>query len=117
EHIHIDGMPLHIIDTAGLRESTDVVEQIGIQRAWTEIRQADRVLLLVDGSHAPSSNPWEIWPEFIEQLPSLAHLTVVRNKIDLTTETPGLSEEQGVPILRLSAREGLGIEALQQHLK
>ena len=117
EHIHIDGMPLHIIDTAGLRESADVVEKIGIERAWAEIRQADRVLLLVDASRTPSSNPWEIWPEFIGQLPSLAHLTVVRNKIDLTDETAGLSEEQDIPVLRLSAREGLGIETLQQHLK
>ena len=41
EHIHIDGMPLHIIDTAGLRDSPDVVEQIGIERAWDEIKQAD----------------------------------------------------------------------------
>ena len=48
EHIHLDGMPLHIIDTAGLRESNDQVEQMGIERAWQEIEQADRILLLVD---------------------------------------------------------------------
>ena len=50
EHIHIDGMPLHIIDTAGLRESPDRVEQIGIERAWDEINQADRVLFMLDGT-------------------------------------------------------------------
>ncbi|MEJ1644093.1 GTPase, partial [Escherichia coli] len=44
EHIHIDGMPLHIIDTAGLRDANDEVERIGIERAWQEIAQADRVL-------------------------------------------------------------------------
>lgn len=49
EHIHIDGMPLHIIDTAGLREASDEVERIGIERAWQEIEQADRVLFMVDG--------------------------------------------------------------------
>ncbi|BBU79581.1 hypothetical protein EIMP300_09810 [Escherichia coli] len=50
EHIHIDGMPLHIIDTAGLREASDEVERIGIERAWQEIEQADRVLFMVDGT-------------------------------------------------------------------
>nr|MBP8173637.1 tRNA uridine-5-carboxymethylaminomethyl(34) synthesis GTPase MnmE [Aeromonadaceae bacterium] len=50
EHIHIDGMPLHIIDTAGLRHTEDAVEKIGIERAWAEIAQADRVLFLVDGT-------------------------------------------------------------------
>ncbi|MEX0624753.1 MAG: tRNA uridine-5-carboxymethylaminomethyl(34) synthesis GTPase MnmE, partial [Saccharospirillum sp.] len=50
EHIHIDGMPLHIIDTAGLRDTPDAVERIGVERAWQEIEQADRVLLMVDAS-------------------------------------------------------------------
>ncbi|MDV3383634.1 50S ribosome-binding GTPase [Klebsiella pneumoniae] len=50
EHIHIDGMPLHIIDTAGLRDANDEVERIGIERAWQEIAQADRVLFMVDGT-------------------------------------------------------------------
>jgi tRNA modification GTPase len=50
EHIHIDGMPLHIIDTAGLRDASDEVERIGIERAWQEIEQADRVLFMVDGT-------------------------------------------------------------------
>ncbi|MBA5839082.1 GTP-binding protein, partial [Morganella morganii] len=47
EHIHIDGMPLHVIDTAGLREAGDEVERIGIERAWQEIAPADRVLFIV----------------------------------------------------------------------
>ena len=50
EHIHLDGMPLHIIDTAGLRDATDEVERIGISRAWNEIEQADRILLMLDSS-------------------------------------------------------------------
>jgi tRNA modification GTPase len=50
EHIHIDGMPLHIIDTAGLRDANDEVERIGIERTWQEIEQADRVLFMVDGT-------------------------------------------------------------------
>src|SRR5690606_15213859 len=79
EHIHIDGMPLHIIDTAGLRDSPDEVEQIGIQRAWNEIRQADRILLLVDSRSSPAASPAELWPEFVAQLSQPEKVTLVRN--------------------------------------
>ncbi len=48
EHILLDDIPLHIIDTAGLRESTDIVEKEGIKRAWNELKQADCVLLVID---------------------------------------------------------------------
>jgi tRNA modification GTPase len=57
EHIHIDGMPLHIIDTAGLRDAPDAVERIGIDRAWEEIRRADRILMMVDSSHSATTDP------------------------------------------------------------
>ena len=57
EHIHIDGMPLHIIDTAGLRDASDEVEKIGIERAWEEISQADRVLFMVDGTQPRKLTP------------------------------------------------------------
>ena len=79
EHIHIDGMPLHIIDTAGLRESPDEVEQIGIQRAWQEIQQADRVLLMVDSRSTTEYEPEKIWPEFIAQLKDPNKVTLIRN--------------------------------------
>src|SRR5690606_22956490 len=69
EHIHINGMPLHIIDTAGLRDGADVVEQIGIERAWGEIRNADRVLLMVDATSTDACHPEQIWPDFISHLP------------------------------------------------
>ncbi len=61
EHIHIDGMPLHIIDTAGLRDASDEVEKIGIERAWDEIAQADRVLFMVDGTTTDATDPKDIW--------------------------------------------------------
>ncbi|NMS30743.1 GTPase, partial [Vibrio parahaemolyticus] len=57
EHIHIDGMPLHIIDTAGLRDASDEVEKIGIERAGDEIAQADRVLFMVDGTTTDATDP------------------------------------------------------------
>lgn len=117
EHIHIDGMPLHIIDTAGLREATDQVEQIGIERAWQEIAQADRVLFMVDGTTTNDTDPHAIWPDFIDRLPANLGVTVIRNKADLTGEpmTPDLSSS--TPVYRLSAKTGVGIDALREHLK
>jgi tRNA modification GTPase len=117
EHIHIDGMPLHIIDTAGLRESPDEVEQIGIQRAWDEIQQADRILLLVDSRTTPDTDAAAIWPEFVDQLPDTGKLTLVRNKIDLSNEVAGLHPQGANPCIGISAATGAGIDALKQHLK
>lgn len=117
EHIQIDGMPLHIIDTAGLRESPDKVEQIGIQRAWQEIEQADRVLFMVDSTATEAVDPNAIWPEFFQRLPDHIPYTVIRNKADLSAEPTGLDHHGEVPILHLSAKTGHGIELLRQHLK
>lgn len=119
EHIHIDGMPLHVIDTAGLRDSLDEVEQIGIARAWDEIRQADRILLMVDATTTDKTTPHEIWPDFIDQLPASAPVTVIRNKVDLTGEAVGFSELSSghAPVIRLAARSTDGLEVLRDHLK
>ncbi len=117
EHIHIDGMPLHIIDTAGLREASDEVERIGIERAWQEIEQADRVLFMVDSTTTNETNPEKLWPEFIERLPNNMPVTVIRNKADLTGEPLGYSEQNGYCLIQLSARTGEGITLLRDHLK
>jgi len=118
EHIHIDGMPLHIIDTAGLRESPDEVEQIGIQRAWQEIQQADRVLLLIDSRQNQLTDPREIWPEFVDKLQDQRKITLVRNKIDLSEEAAGLfTSNSGDLYIGISAATGAGIDELKQHLK
>lgn len=117
EHIHIDGMPLHIIDTAGLREASDEVERIGIERAWQEIEQADRVLFMVDGTTTDATDPATIWPDFIARLPASLPITVVRNKADMTGEPLGISTSHGHTLVRLSARTGAGIDVLRDHLK
>jgi tRNA modification GTPase len=114
EHIHIDGMPLHIIDTAGLREASDEVERIGIERAWQEIEQADRVLFMVDGTTTDATEPKEIWPDFVDRLPKNIGITVIRNKADQTNETLGICHPS---LIRLSAKTGQGVEDLRQHLK
>lgn len=95
EHIHIDGMPLHLIDTAGLRETTDEVERIGIERAWAEIHQADHILLIVDAATLEASTPLSaVLPDFISQLPNQLPVTVIRNKVDVTREGVGIERRE-----------------------
>jgi tRNA modification GTPase len=131
EHIHIDGMPLHIIDTAGLRESPDKVEQIGIERAWQEIKDADKVLLMVDATTLTNANdrneldPANLWPEFISKLPDNMPLTIIRNKIDLINAASKNTDSDlktidnigDIPVISISAQQQTGIEELKQHLK
>jgi len=117
EQIDIDGMPLHIIDTAGLRDAPDQVEQIGIERAWQEIRKADRILVMVDSRSSHSTDPRDIIPELTNHIDDLRRVTVVRNKIDLVGENASISNNEGLTLIQLSAREGDGIDLLKQHLK
>lgn len=117
EHIHIDGMPLHIIDTAGLRDATDEVERIGITRAWNEIEQADRVLLMLDSTDADSQNMSKVRSEFLTKLPQNLPVTIVRNKADLSGETESVGEENGYTVIRLSAKTQNGVDLLREHLK
>ncbi len=114
EQILIDGLPIHVVDTAGLRESTDVVEQIGIRRAWDEIARADRLLLLIDDAHGVTPADEAILARLPEPRPPL---TLVRNKIDVSRHAPGLGTGTWGPEIRLSAREGQGIDLLREHLK
>ncbi len=110
-------MPLHVIDTAGLRATEDRVEQIGIERAWQAIESADRILFLVDATTTAATDPRDVWSEFHERLSRHDHITVVRNKVDLTGEPPGLTEEAGrAPVVRLSASTGAGLDSLRAHL-
>ena len=117
EHIHIDGMPLHIIDTAGLRDATDEVERIGISRAWTEIEQADRIILMLDSSDPESADLSKVRSEFLAKLPTTLPVTIVRNKIDLNGEQASESQEDGYQMISLSAQTHDGVQLLREHLK
>lgn len=117
EHILIDGIPLHIIDTAGLRHSEDQVEQEGVRRAWDEIKKADRVLLVMDGTESQETNPKAIWPEFDSEELSEKAITVIRNKIDKTGEASEIKYQKNLCIITLSAKQDIGIELLRDHLK
>jgi tRNA modification GTPase len=114
EHIQIDGMPLHVIDTAGLRDSEDPVEQEGVRRAWAQIEQADRVLLVIDDRLGFD----RLDADILQRLPpSLPH-TLIFNKIDLTGRGAGLTgTHEGHPEVAVSVKTGAGIDALRGHLK
>ncbi|MDH5178385.1 MAG: tRNA uridine-5-carboxymethylaminomethyl(34) synthesis GTPase MnmE [Gammaproteobacteria bacterium] len=113
EEIHIDGMPLHIIDTAGLRESEDIVEQEGIKRTWQAIEQADQVLLLIDDTTGLRDEEQRIQTKLPPRLP----VTFVHNKIDLSGNKAELLEHEYGTMVRLSAKTGDGISLLRGHLK
>jgi len=123
EHINIDGMPLHITDTAGLRDSEDVVEREGIKRAKAAIADADRILLVVDSQRDRvdvdnlDSFLRDIGLESLES--QLDRLTLIRNKIDLSGDLEGVRAGHGHPItiIGLSAKRQQGLDVLRQHLK
>jgi tRNA modification GTPase len=117
EHIQLDGLPLHIIDTAGLRESEDPIEKIGIQRAWKEIDQADLILMLVDSKTTSELDPSVIWPDFFHRIRQPEKITLIRNKIDLSGEPAGLQKTGKFDVCRLSVKSGEGIDELKNHLK
>lgn len=117
EHIHLDGMPLHIIDTAGLREATDEVERIGINRAWNEIEQADRILLMLDSTQPDNQTLTKVRSEFLQKLPENIPVTIIRNKADLSHEAEGIEEADGYTVIRLSAKTQRGVQLLREHLK
>lgn len=113
ERIEIDGLPLHVLDTAGLRESPDEVEAEGIRRAHRELERADRVLFVVDATDAAAVA--SIAAD-LAALPTAAPRTIVLNKIDHLSQEPRI--EAGEPLrLHLSAATGAGLDLLRTHLK
>ncbi len=109
EQIQLDGLPVHVIDTAGLRHSDDPVEQEGIRRAWREIERADLVLLLVDAEAGFTAEDQRI----LDQLPSRLPVIHVYNKIDRSGDAVGLRDER----VYISARSGAGLDALRRRLE
>ncbi|HHH13266.1 MAG TPA: tRNA uridine-5-carboxymethylaminomethyl(34) synthesis GTPase MnmE [Thiolapillus brandeum] len=111
ERISLEGVPVHLVDTAGLRETEDRVEREGVRRAREELARADRVLWVYDAAADPENRG------FAEaQLPEGVPVTLVRNKVDLAGEAPGTGERDGLPEVRLSARSGEGLDGLRRHL-
>jgi len=112
EEILLDGVPVHIIDTAGLRDTDDVVEKIGIERTWQAVERADLALLLVDSREGLTAEVQAI----LERLPPALPRVQVFNKVDLSGEAAGLSMQDGHPLVRLSARTLDGVDVLKAKL-
>jgi len=112
ERIHLDGMPLHVVDTAGLRDSRDEIETEGIRRARAQMERADRVLLVLDDTVSGA-----IAEEVLKYLPPGLPRTVIRNKIDLTGRSAGVTSRAGDIEIALSVKTGAGLDDLRRHLK
>ncbi|MEI6336784.1 MAG: tRNA uridine-5-carboxymethylaminomethyl(34) synthesis GTPase MnmE [Methylococcaceae bacterium] len=110
ERIQLDGMPLHIIDTAGLRESDNSIEKEGIRRAHEEILKADKILLLIDAREPETE-------ELLKTLPANIDITKVYNKIDLLGRAPEIKQTENGYSCYLSIKTGAGMDLLKQHLK
>ena len=113
ETIQLEGIPLHIVDTAGLRNTEDVVERMGIERTWREIERADVILRLVDARAGETPADREV----AARLPGGVATIVVENKCDLLQgAVPGRVDADGAVRLRVSALTGTGIDLLRQEL-
>jgi tRNA modification GTPase len=108
----IEGVPVHVVDTAGLRDAMDTVEIIGIQRAWREINQADLALLIVDATVGITDTDREI----LSELPVGIKKIIIFNKIDILNEAPLEDQVTGGVSIRLSARTGAGMDLLRAAL-
>ena len=128
EEINIDGLPVHIIDTAGIRLSDDVVEQEGLRRAQLAMEQADQLLLIVDKSQGEQDVEKLLAPlvlltdKSIKELDCLENTAIIYNKIDLlNSEVPSLSAvsylDYSIPAIGLSAKENVGIGLLREYIK
>lgn len=110
ESIHIDGMPLHIIDTAGLCETKDMIEQEGVRRAREQMQQADLILWVVDATDTATQ-----WMEM--ELPATKSILLVKNKIDLTNEKPEIIQHEHYIEIKISIKKNLGLNVLIDAIK
>ena len=110
--LQLEGIPLHVIDTAGLRATEDEIEKIGIARTWREIKRADVVVLLVDAR----SGLGDAEQDIVAQLPAALARITVYNKVDLAGRAAERHEETDGVAISLSAKHGEGVELLRQEL-
>lgn len=112
ETIQMEGIPLNIIDTAGIRDAGDEVERIGIERTWGEVSKADVIVHLLDACRGPTRDDEEI----VNRLPANVPVLRVWNKIDLSGHKPAVDRMADATHVYLSATDRLGIDLLRQEL-
>lgn len=110
--IQIKGIPVHILDTAGLRETQDEIERVGIARTWRALEKADIAIILVDAAHGIGEQEKSILEALPQELPKIW----VHNKIDLTDASPHTQQKEDIRHVYLSAKTGLGVDLLRQCL-
>lgn len=115
--IHLDGLPVHLLDTAGLRDSTDPVELEGIRRARKAVDEADLILLLLDIRQLDSLPDQALWQELNSKPATAKRLLVVLNKCDSVGLPPGPLPVLGHEALVISALTDQGVDALRNELK
>jgi tRNA modification GTPase len=116
QQVHLDGLPLNLIDTAGLRRTADVVEAEGVRRALAELERADRVLYMLDATQLGESRASDLAVE-LDELPKGVPVTLIFNKIDLSGVQASVDESRDPPQVFLSVRTGAGLDLLRAHLK
>lgn len=117
ETIQIDGMPIHLVDTAGLRQTDDVIEREGVKRAWKEVATADHLLLVVDGSDDAADTSLADQLSSLKESTHAKAITIIYNKSDIRGETPRKTTLDAHDVIYLSAKTGLGLDLLTAHLK
>jgi tRNA modification GTPase len=120
EHVQLDGIPLHLIDTAGLRATADLIEAEGVRRAEREMHRADLLLYIVDATAQGADVHADLSPALAQELallPAGIPVTIVFNKIDLLGLAGFANEAATPPRVSLSAKSGAGVDALRRHLK
>jgi tRNA modification GTPase len=115
QHLHLDGLPLNLIDTAGLRPTADAVEAEGVRRAFAELERADRVLYILDAA-ANTAGSSGLAAD-LEALPQGVPVTLVFNKIDLIGASASVDEARDPPQVFLSAKTAAGLDLLRTHLQ
>jgi tRNA modification GTPase len=115
--VHLDGLPLNLIDTAGLRQAADLVEAEGVRRALAELGRADRVLYVLDAALPDDQSGASDLAVELKALPQDVPVTLIFNKIDLSGAEAGVEESRDPPQVFLSARTGAGLDLLRAHLK
>ncbi len=128
EKILIDGLPIHIIDTAGLRNTEDKVERIGIERAYNAILEADDILIVRDSNEQSNLSALddllnelaeieELGSDLKNKIQDLKHITLINNKCDLSNLKPSIEEGEQQSVITLSAKQNLGMDLLKTHIK
>ena len=114
EHIYLQGISLNVVDTAGIRDTEDVVEKIGVSRAMEEAKKADLIIYVVDGSRELDENDYQIM-DFIKDRKAV----VLLNKSDLepVVSAKEVEERSGHKVIGISAKEETGIDLLEEEIK